>query len=317
MGALVSIRPRIATALAAAVVIGIIAVLNITLLRHGLDGFIPAIEESAAILTHPIAIVALIVLLPPILWRYAGETRLERAQKTVPILVIAGSIVALCGAITLAIPQALPGSVWMPRYQGVVWPAMAIAVCALLHRLPTFPLRTTAFAFLFGVNLLQCYGRVFIPNEPPVDRIARDVLDASGDASSTRTYVRTPPRRHDHGGPSGGSILNSSGKYYLYMWERRSVRPREFLAARTEREFNLHTNTNPTRIVGEIRRAPRLRRVILWEPLTDLESADTDSLLPILPEGWLRQSQDLYPVRLYSSWADHYTYRRRVYLKQN
>src|SRR5262249_27349789 len=52
-------------------------------------------------------------------------------------------------------------SIWQPRYLGMLWPAVAIAACAVLMRLPTRPLRWSAIGLLLAMNIAQATARIF------------------------------------------------------------------------------------------------------------------------------------------------------------
>ncbi len=69
-------------------------------------------------------------------------------------------------------------SVWVPRYMGVIWPAAAMIVAALLLRLPTRPVRVGAIALFLGINLFFGGTRIFAQTEPPVDLMAADAFTA-------------------------------------------------------------------------------------------------------------------------------------------
>ena len=79
--------------------------------------------------------------------------RLINAGRAAGIVLL---LVIICIAIELY-GKTFRGSVWMPRYLGMIWPAFAIAVSVLLCRLPTRVLRVGAIGVLidresFGVR---------------------------------------------------------------------------------------------------------------------------------------------------------------------
>src|SRR5436305_10997237 len=104
------------------------------------------------------------------------------------------------------------GQCFMPRYIAFGWPAFAIAICALIMRLPTRPVRWLAIVLLLGVNLAQAWGRMFAGSEPPIDHIMHDLWAAQESNDTVRTYVQ-PGGSSNH--PAGGNIQNNPGRYYL------------------------------------------------------------------------------------------------------
>src|SRR5688572_23879340 len=92
---------------------------------------------------------------------FSGRSVRERAYKLTILVTIALAVYVLCWFVYLLYVQKYRGSVWMPRYLGFAWPALALAVAVLLLRLPTRPLRWAAVALLVGVNLSVFGARLF------------------------------------------------------------------------------------------------------------------------------------------------------------
>jgi hypothetical protein len=157
-----------------------------------------------AIRAHPLAAATVLALL--LTWSYVAALNWrQRTANTVLAIGVPGAIVLLAALAAWKI-ETRPGSMWMPRYLGVIWPAFAIAVAVLLSRLPTRPLRWTAIALLVLVNLGQFSARVFATSEPPVDRMARDLIEAQPDDATMRTYYRVGVARI---GAPGNSLLTN------------------------------------------------------------------------------------------------------------
>src|SRR5690606_8357069 len=126
-----------------------------------------------------------------LLWYFSGRSLWERARKSLVFLVVMATLWGACYATFLSVKPA-DGSVWMPRYLAFIWPAAALGLSALLMRLPTRPLRWAAIGVVIAVNLGQIYGRVFLGNEPPLDRAVADVL---ADTNDPATLTFTPSLR--------------------------------------------------------------------------------------------------------------------------
>ena len=187
---------------------------------------------------------ALLVL--PLLWRFCGTDWRSRGVRTLQFVAVGAVVVGLCylayawfDHVRLAFrdttlaenPQAkweelwedMWRSLWMPRYVAIVFPAFAIAVAALLMRLPTRPLRGLAVAVLLGANLTNAFARMHCGSEPPVDRMAADIA-----AAETRGPIRTFIDEPYYGAhPGTGTLYTAQGRYYLCMALDRKALPIE------------------------------------------------------------------------------------------
>jgi hypothetical protein len=204
-------------------------------------------------------------------------------------------------------------SIWVPRYLGFIWPAMAMAVAALLMRLPTIYVRGAAIVVLLGVNAAFGIARFAVTTEPPAEQIARDVLDAQPPNAATRTYTAIPPGSPD---PGRGSLMMLPGRYYLYMLSgRRPDSPQEFRMLGGPVPFVLR-NYGGERAVDELRRSPKLTRIVLWENYSfDADHKEPDPLHGKLPAGWHLVSDRWYPVWTFWEWQQQWNYRRTEYAK--
>jgi hypothetical protein len=229
-------------------------------------------------------------------------------------------------------------SIFMPRYMGFVWIAFGIALCALLMRLPTRPLRIAAVALLVAVNLAQFSGRLFAGTEPPLDRVANEIWahdtthNPHGDGTA-RVYVNDAAVAGP-GHPGYGTLSGQQGKYYLGLARGYWIHPSEWKRVNSEEYFDIHGSGGRIRgggprgrqpqgllsypsIAADIRRSPQLKRVIVWEKYFDEDPPKSDPLLPLLGPEWARASEpEDYSVRFHWTWADLYIYRRTEYVKR-
>ena len=211
-------------------------------------------------------------------------------------------------------------SVWMPRYVGMCWPALAIAACALLLRLPTWPLRSAAIAMLCTVNVIQLGARIFTPTEPPLPLVFADI--AAGQAASTRTYLNhmNPPNM---GHPGMLGVFGMAGRYYLTQVAGKPITPEQFYSfdsffprdrvAWGAWKFTFQLDESPAHIADEIHRSPEVRRAIIWEPVNDRDGSGTigESLAKLLGDGWKLTSEERFVGRYHWTWEKLYTIRRQ------
>jgi 4-amino-4-deoxy-L-arabinose transferase-like glycosyltransferase len=206
-------------------------------------------------------------------------------------------------------------SVWVPRYMGFVWPAVAVAAAALLDRLPTRAVRASALAVVLAGNLGMFAFRLFGTTEPPVDRMAADVWaaqPAGGHPSDTLTWTDLGAIS---GGNGGGHLFSDPGRYYLELLARRPMSPTLFKGSLST--FTIHRWDPDHGVRAAVATAgPSLRRVVVWDQsdVTD-PPPDDEGLLPRLP-GWRRSADEAYTVRDVWTGQDLTRYRRREYLRE-
>jgi len=234
-----------------------------------------------------------------------------RFRRSAWVLFIGLILLTLGLLIQKTVPSA-DHSVWMPRYLGILWPAFAIVLCALLWRLPTRPLRWGALALLLAANLAQFTGRLFAGTEPPLARAAADVLADPSNASSTRTYTNLIG--FGGGAPATANLTSPPGRYYLSLLSGRSLTPIELRSGHADAQFNFRPLFPPQQIAAEIHQTPHVTRVILWQRFTPAHPPDdADPLLPLLGLDWKLISQTRYPVRDHWKWQLLSIWRRREY----
>jgi hypothetical protein len=248
-----------------------------------------------------------------------GRTMRERVYKLAVVVATLGGLFIACWICFFLYERKHGGSIWMPRYLGFAWPAVAIAVAALLLRLPTRPLRWCAIALLVGVNLAVYSARLFAGSEPPVDRMARDLVDAQP-PSVVRMYYDVGASR---GGPPGaGTLYTLPGSYYLTIYSGKPTNPQEFLTGfaggRIASKFKRWNKPSfmplPQYVASDANRTPSLTRLIVWEDFTPREVMTSDDpVLQRLGNNWTRADEELFPVRDHWTWRNLLTLRRRVY----
>lgn len=264
-----------------------------------------------------------------------APTLLGRLTKTASLLTVLGALLLLCWLIGTNVVVRHAGSLWVPRYLGIIWPALAIAVCALVMRLPGWPLRTAAIAVLLGINLANGARRIVYHTQPPLDVLARDIIAAQDEQSPTRTFLSGV-----EGGGIRGGFLAPTGRYYLCQAAGKRLNPFDFLvdnfnfrSDRFVRAFGLkyETGTAPSSVRRRVADAPHVEHVVVWErfggpgpgfgigpvvpPPGPPPAEQEDAVLRSLGAGWRRVDATDHPVYQNFSWAWFETFRRREYVR--
>ena len=209
-------------------------------------------------------------------------------------------------------------SMWVPRYLGFIWPALAIALSAMLVRLPTWPLRYTAIASIVALNLTVAYNRALNDTEAPLDRVMADIVaDKSG--ASTRTFVPPP---QVSGGPGATTWYGITGSYYL-LHDRDDVTIAPAWMMREEyvyRRANVTIRTEDrTRELAFAAREPGVRRIVIWraQEAPDKPLRPAKEIATRIGPNWELASEEVIPVRYHWCWATRYVYVRREFVKKD
>jgi len=224
---------------------------------------------------------------------------------------------------------------WMPRYLGVLWPALAIAICSLLLRLPTFPLRWGAVVFFLALNGVQTGARLCADTEPPWDRIAMDMRDGQLELankptnSATRTYLLNMEQPlNAHPGHLGTNHVNA--RYYFSLINGATPTPNQFRpfgedSATFHNVFKIWLNRvySTRQIAVAVKDDPSVRKVIVWQsyPIArrgdgQTSAATAETLSNQLGSGWKLTETQVYAGRMHWMWQELYTCYRRVYVRQ-
>jgi 4-amino-4-deoxy-L-arabinose transferase-like glycosyltransferase len=238
-------------------------------------------------------------------------------KRLLDLAILAGvalALLGLCAAVYLVTPTQR-GSVWMPRYVGVAWPALAIAMAVLVMRLPTAPLRIAALSLIVSANLVQYAVRVFVRVEPPTPIMAKDILDSARDRLHSRTYYGL---RNPHLFGHSNQFVSPSGQYYLFILSGEPVTPRTF-NAQYDKLFPFFKPFPMLRmaVAMGVSQSPDLRRIVIWDEVEpDAEQPDKDELLGALGSGWHRVAQEHFSHIDRWTWARRPGTRRSVYEKK-
>jgi hypothetical protein len=269
-------------------------------------------------LLWPPFLIPTLIILPALMWYYSAPTLPRRLGRLVQFaVVLLGSYILLQG--TVAVVEIVQknldtGQCFMPRYIAFAWPAFAIMICALIMRLPTRPVRWPAIALLLGVNLAQAWGRMFAGSEPPIDHIMHDLWAAQQSQDTVRTYVQ-PGGSTNH--PAGGNISNNPGRYYLSIERGAAWHPSHYPNTEISTVLTVRQQTSPYAIAADLRRAPAVKKIIIWERFAEKpDPTAPDLVLNQLGSSWQKQSEEFFPVRFHWNWSELYIARRRIYVKR-
>jgi hypothetical protein len=212
------------------------------------------------------------------------------------------------------------GSLWIPRYLGIIWPAVIVAAAVLFMRLPTRPLRVVAVVLFVVVNLGQFAGRVFAASEPPVDRMVRDVVDTRAITDgSTRMYYNVQRPSLEAGlGPGTGVLSMPTARYYWLIMTGTQSQPDEVRGfdSRLDRNFPRSFGQLSNTIKTDVQRNARLTKLIVWDSFDPKRRDSRDKVLETLGSGWTRESEELAVAREHWTWKELFGTRRRVYVKK-
>lgn len=263
--------------------------------------------------------------LPPAVLLLSGSMYLSfRDKELVPMLLRAlgliavfATVIALCWLIAVictaqaqaAIKSGNPWqSVWVPRYIGFIWPAAAVAMAALIMRLPTRPVRALAISLFLGLNLTVAGFRILGQTEPPVDQMASDSIAGATPATHTFTVMNIY-RGMQY--PGGGNLLTAPGQYYLDLLQNTVTTPVEFKkqnAIRTRFRLFYFPRVSSSEVPAAA------TSIIIWnqsDPAQHLSDEDQVQRLP----GWKLANETNYIARDCWLLADKATYRRREYVR--
>ena len=281
---------------------------------HGVPSRDPALRRILA--DRPAA--------PPAVAQHAADDLVARANARWDALIAPGTdhdSAAQAAAQQLAAEQLVWSSNWasgwMPRYLGEIWPALAIAACCLLLRLPPRALRWSAITLLLALNATQTGARLLAGSEPPTQIIAADIFaaqpktaDGRPTNSRTRTYFAHGIDSEIAGHPGTLSLLGSELKYYLAVGGAKLLRPREFRdLGRDLDQFQRVEDVEIVMVGGhrpsmaqDLQNHLQTQRIILWEhlpvprPGVDLDAHQD----PVnLGDGWRLVSQARFVGRMH------------------
>jgi len=162
-----------------------------------------------------------------------------------------------------------------------------------------------------------------LPKRPAAGDVANLLHYAIlGGDSTGRVYVNDGSLG-GAGHPGAGTLQGQQGKYYLGFERGFYMHPSEWKRTDSTRHFDIYpaggrrggSGLNYDAIATEIRRAPELRRVIVWDKFFS-NAPPVDRLSPLLGSEWKLMHEKEYTVRFHWTWAELYLYKRFEYARQ-
>jgi hypothetical protein len=205
---------------------------------------------------------------------------------------------------------------WATRYVAVIWPAFALALCALLGRLPTAPVRAYAVVLLLAVNVAQCVARLVLVTEPPIDWMVADLRTSqtSGGRRTLAVFPDAPPHSY---GYTGGTLDGHVGKYYYAIAAGPIFTPRESYDLPLSARVDFPTASEFSPIFAQVRDDPALRSLIVWEQLPpNAPLATPDTTAERLGPGWRLSDERTFEIWQQWVWSHEYSLRRRQYTRE-
>ena len=319
LGTLMSIWPRLAIPAALLLPLFVLGSLGWFWQKHT-PGWVAG---WLTLLNHPWTWCGALLVAAPTIWCFSGRRLSERLVKLGQLLLVVGVVFGMCLGAYYAWDdmhrQAVAKGIrwepmWMPRYLGLIWPAVGLAMAALLMRLPTRPVRWLAMLLFVAVNLAQYGARLYLDPEPPIGRIAADVVEAQRTGSTLRTYVQ--PTASGFGAPGEGTLVNPTGKYYLATLTGRAPLPIQFRGTAAVPFYQIREYAGPQQVVKELQPASRTDRLIVWERAYFAPVPPEDPLLALLGSSWKRAGEQVFQTRVFWNWQDFRTFRRREYVRR-
>ncbi len=318
-------------AIALGILTAVLLITNVFLLPRGFP------EVSRAWVNGILIVVAVI-------FYSAGNTLSERALNTVLLATVAAAVIGVCQLMYLSIKPS-SGSLWMPRYLGVTWPAFAIIVAVLISRLPTRAVRWAVIAALLIVNFKQFGDRIawnvhyredggwlITGVEPPVDQMAYDVIDSDSPRrmtfenrrqtwsprSNTRVYATTVNWNYS---PGTANLITFPGRYYLTVMGEIPESTMEFRggsSGQSDYIFGFDQQTDDSHVAQDASQHPQLDRIIVWDRVPDQAKglSQPDTLIRQLGPKWDLITSEQYRVAVHWMWTPIDGFRRREYRKR-
>jgi 4-amino-4-deoxy-L-arabinose transferase-like glycosyltransferase len=234
---------------------------------------------------------------------------------------IAITVVVTLLVILSLLPQFATSSIWMPRYLGVIFPAVMIVAAALIARQPARWLQALTLVVFIVVNMGQFGARVLGQTEAPIDRMAADIIrsqpksrvPSQPEKPTFRAYLSYPSEFR--GAPPGkASALDPAGNYYLRILSGVKSDPRGIRRGFYAGNFRIWQNDTQT-IIDDIRRSPEIERFVVWSGVEHGQVDLTDVIGERLQGRFERVGDESFEAHDHWTWYHWWTFRRREYVR--
>jgi len=202
-------------------------------------------------------------------------------------------------------------SMWMPRYLGVVWPAMAIVMAVAVGRLPSRVFRVTVVVALCALNLAQHVAHVYLDNEPRIDRIAHDIVQGERQ-KALKVYVRDG---FQTAAPGMASVYDVVGHYYLALELGGAYTPAEMRRGFSQSMITINRFQSAGALAEEMRRDMTINRIVLWDRLSSVGERQADEIQAALGANWVLTNQWVQETWRHWNWQHLDTLRRLEFVR--
>lgn len=203
-------------------------------------------------------------------------------------------------------------SVWMPRYLAMVWPAMAIILAVTITRLPSRFLQVPVVVAICVINLGQHAAHIYLDNEPRIDLMAHDIVQADG-REDLAVFVRD---RFQMGSPGMASINDVVGRYYTAFEKGGTYTSFDVFRGNVENIVNINRLYNTNVLAAEIRRSPEVKCIIVWDRLSVSRGEEPEDIARVLGKGWKLTGEWSQETRRHWNWQRLDTLRRLEFARQ-
>jgi 4-amino-4-deoxy-L-arabinose transferase-like glycosyltransferase len=234
--------------------------------------------------------------------------RIVRTLQLASVLLVP---LLICTGLRELLKVQSPGSVWMPRYLGFIWPAVVMAGVVLLLRLPGV-LRCGAIGLVVAMNVVNGLERMAQYTEPPMASIMSD-LYAGRDLGGPLLVICD----FDHGGASPGEqeAEGTPARYYILVDSKTQIHPRQFYTWDFAPHLDYPQDTDPAGVAASIADHPNAKRLIIWHVHQD--KADPIDYGDALGKSWHRISAHRFHLWEYWNWDFEHWLDREEWVKQS
>ncbi len=244
----------------------------------------------------------------------------ERRRRVIKLAVVALVVLGLCEGTWWLWEMLRPSagrmgadwqSIWMPRYVGVVWPAVTITMALIIGRLPSrFP-QVIVITALCALNLGQHIAHVYMDNEPRLDLMAHDMVQGI-QRDDMKVYVRDRGRI---AAPAMASVSDNVGRYYLAMRLGGTYSPREMHKGSTESMITINRPFSSGAVAAEMRSSKAINRIVLWDKLSAASGENATEIQQAMGADWVLRGQWTQEIWRHWNWQHIDTLRRLEFVR--
>jgi hypothetical protein len=202
--------------------------------------------------------------------------------------------------------NAEPKPIWEPRYLGMLAPALILWLAASLRRLPTWPVRTVAVAFVVAASVFSALSNHLILRNPPFHRAAEIAMRYYDPAHKEALAV-------------GHVDLTTPGRAVPLAYDLAAhVRPLEGKAMIPYGNFDIVLNSSTVfHFLRSVRTRPEVKTIVLTDRHGDVrdpkDPLSNESLALRLGPAWKLSREEHYDLHYEWRFYVFNTWRTRVW----